>query len=32
VEPDTAHVIGRSRELSAMFFEDILAMRLQTAP
>jgi poly(3-hydroxybutyrate) depolymerase len=28
VEPDTAHVVGRSRDLSAMFFEDILAIRL----
>ena len=28
VEPDTAHVVGRSRELSAMFFEDILDIRL----
>jgi poly(3-hydroxybutyrate) depolymerase len=28
VEPDTAHAVGRSRDLSAMFFEDILAMRL----
>ena len=28
VEPDTAHVVGRSRDLSAMFFEDILAVRL----
>jgi poly(3-hydroxybutyrate) depolymerase len=28
VEPDTAHAVGRSRDLSAMFFEDILAIRL----
>ncbi len=28
VEPDTAHAVGRSRDLGAMFFEDILAMRL----
>jgi poly(3-hydroxybutyrate) depolymerase len=27
VEPDTAHAVGRSRDLGAMFFEDILAMR-----
>jgi len=28
VEPDTAHAVGRSRDLGAMFFEDVLAMRL----
>ncbi len=28
VEPDIAHAVGRSRDLGAMFFEDILAMRL----
>lgn len=28
VEPDTAHAVGRSKDLGAMFFEDILAMRL----
>ncbi|MDH4065969.1 MAG: alpha/beta hydrolase [Acidobacteriota bacterium] len=27
-EPDTAHVVGRSRDLSAVFFDDVLAMRL----
>jgi poly(3-hydroxybutyrate) depolymerase len=27
-EPDTAHVVGRSRDLGAMFFDDVLAMRL----
>ena len=28
VEPDTAHAVGRSRDLGAMFFEDVLAIRL----
>lgn len=28
VEPGTAHAVGRSKDLGAMFFEDILAMRL----
>src|SRR5262245_26866224 len=28
VEPDTAHAVGRSQDLGAMFFDDILAMRL----
>lgn len=28
VEPDTAHAVGRSRDLGAIFFEDVLAMRL----
>jgi poly(3-hydroxybutyrate) depolymerase len=28
VEPDTAHAVGRSRGLGAMFFEDVLAIRL----
>lgn len=28
VEPDTAHAVGRSKDLGAMFFEDVLAMRL----
>ena len=28
VEPETAHAVGRSRDLGAMFFEDVLAMRL----
>jgi len=28
VEPDTAHAVGRSRDLGAMFFEDVMAMRL----
>jgi poly(3-hydroxybutyrate) depolymerase len=28
VEPDTAHAVGRSRDLGAMFFEDILAIRM----
>jgi poly(3-hydroxybutyrate) depolymerase len=28
VEPDTAHAVGRSRDLGAMFFDDVLAMRL----
>jgi len=28
VEPDTAHAVGRSRDLGAMFFEDVLAMRM----
>ena len=28
VEPDTAHAVGRSKELGAMFFEDVLAVRL----
>ena len=28
VEPDTGHAVGRSRDLGAMFFEDVLAMRL----
>jgi len=27
VEPDTAHAVGRSRDLGAMFFEDVLAIR-----
>jgi len=27
-EPDTAHVVGRSRDMGAMFFDDVLAMRL----
>ena len=27
VEPDTAHAVGRSRDLGAMFFEDVLSMR-----
>ncbi|HQZ41168.1 MAG TPA: hypothetical protein PLH72_19260 [Vicinamibacterales bacterium] len=27
-EPGAAHVVGRSRDLSAMFFDDVLAMRL----
>ncbi len=27
-EPGTAHAVGRSRELGAMFFEDVLALRL----
>ncbi|HUQ87242.1 MAG TPA: hypothetical protein VM096_06765 [Vicinamibacterales bacterium] len=30
VEPDTAHAVGRSRDLGAMFFEDVLAMRLSS--
>jgi poly(3-hydroxybutyrate) depolymerase len=28
VEPDTAHAVGRSRDLGAIFFEDVLAIRL----
>jgi dienelactone hydrolase len=28
VEPDTAHAVGRSRDLGAMFFEDVMAIRL----
>lgn len=28
VEPDTAHAVGRSRDLGAMFFEDVLTLRL----
>lgn len=28
VEPDTAHAVARSRDLGAMFFEDVLAIRL----
>src|SRR6185436_12988012 len=28
VEPDIAHAVGRSRDLGAMFFEDVLAIRL----
>ena len=28
VEPDTAHAVGRSRDLGAMFFEDVLSMRM----
>jgi dienelactone hydrolase len=27
-EPDTAHAVGRSRDLGAMFFADVLAQRL----
>ena len=27
-EPDTAHAVGRSRDLGAMFFEDVLPLRL----
>jgi dienelactone hydrolase len=27
-EPGAAHIVGRSRELAVMFFEDILALRL----
>ena len=27
-EPDTAHAVGRSRDLGAMFFADVMAMRL----
>lgn len=27
-EPDTAHAVGRSRDLGAMFFDDVLALRL----
>ena len=27
-EPDAAHVVGRSRDLSIMFFDDVLPMRL----
>ncbi|MBP7777306.1 MAG: hypothetical protein KA371_09275 [Acidobacteria bacterium] len=27
-EPDTAHVVGQSRDLGAMFFEDVLALRV----
>ena len=28
VEPDTAHAVGRSRDLGTMFFEDVMAIRL----
>lgn len=28
VEPETAHAVGRSKDLGAMFFEDVLAMRM----
>jgi poly(3-hydroxybutyrate) depolymerase len=27
-EPDTAHAVGRSRDLGAMFFEDVMPLRL----
>ena len=27
-EPDTAHAVGRSRDVGAMFFEDVIALRL----
>ena len=27
-EPDAAHVVGRSRDMSLMFFEDVLPLRL----
>jgi poly(3-hydroxybutyrate) depolymerase len=27
-EPDTAHAVGRSRDMGAMFFDDVLALRL----
>ena len=27
-EPDTAHAVGRSRDLGIMFFEDVMAIRL----
>ena len=27
-EPDAAHIVGRSRDLSIMFFDDVLPMRL----
>ena len=27
-EPNAAHIVGRSRDMSAIFFEDVLAMRL----
>ncbi|HUU33202.1 MAG TPA: hypothetical protein VMW48_04010, partial [Vicinamibacterales bacterium] len=30
-EPDTAHVVGQSRDLGAMFFEDVMALRLSDA-
>ena len=30
-EPGTAHAVGRSREMGAMFFEDVMAMRLSDA-
>jgi dienelactone hydrolase len=29
-EPDTAHAVGRSRDLGAMFFADVLARRLSS--
>jgi pimeloyl-ACP methyl ester carboxylesterase len=31
-EPDTAHAVGRSRDLGAMFFADVLALRLASGP
>jgi poly(3-hydroxybutyrate) depolymerase len=31
VEPDTAHAVGRSRDLGAMFFEDVMAIRFADA-
>lgn len=31
-EPDAAHVVGRSRDMSVIFFEDVLSLRLDPSP
>jgi hypothetical protein len=31
-EPDAAHVVGRSRDVALVFFEDVLPLRLSASP
>ena len=31
-EPDAAHIVGRSRDLAVIFFEDVIALRLDEQP